>query len=406
MLDALFGAEEEFEYTSTTSINGLVARIHSPAPAPRRRLSRWRQPTKERELSGEKAASASSTRCRESVARRGAARLDLRARRPRGGRQPRPPPLLLSAPRSRLLVEVVRRDAEIRVVPPRRAAGRAAKTVDDVIRRPARQPHRPDREHEPRLLPAPLRACSAPAGATPRSSTRLASCSTAPAPMSPRSSRRRSARGVLSLRYGRRPRSSPTCSRSATASPSRRSPSRAATIGRGPWPPGRGLGAVPASPGSDPPHSPLRLACEKLADQPMRESMSKLAGFLGRRRRWILAGWVARPRPRPALCIAPDRPPDRRRIRRSWQPVEGGSAGRSNGTSPAAPTASWCCCRRSPARARPSAPRRSAGSARAVARLDPGDAAAGRLPAAPSAGCSAPGEAMLPLAQRTGPPTC
>src|SRR4051794_23073695 len=29
-----------------------------------------------------------------------------------------------------------------------------------------------------------------------------------------------------------------------------------------------------------------------LANQPMRESMIKLAGFLGRRRRWVLGAWV------------------------------------------------------------------------------------------------------------------
>jgi RND superfamily putative drug exporter len=32
---------------------------------------------------------------------------------------------------------------------------------------------------------------------------------------------------------------------------------------------------------------------EKLANQPMRDLMSTLAGFLGRRRRWVLAAWVA-----------------------------------------------------------------------------------------------------------------
>ena len=52
--------------------------------------------------------------------------------------------------------------------------------------------------------------------------------------------------------------------------------------------------------------------------------MTKLAGFLGRRRRWVVAGLGRDRRPRAAVRLAPDRSPDRRRLRRPRQPVEGG----------------------------------------------------------------------------------
>ena len=102
---------------------------------------------------------------------------------------------------------------------------------------------------------------------------------------------------------------------------------------------------------------------ERLADQPMRELMIRLAGFLGRRRRWVLGGWVAVFAARPAARLAPDRSPHRRRLRRSRQPVEGGQRTRSRTTSAARRTGSRSCCRPSPAPARRARPPRWAGCA-------------------------------------------
>ena len=101
----------------------------------------------------------------------------------------------------------------------------------------------------------------------------------------------------------------------------------------------------------------------KLADQPMREPMTKLAGFLGRRRRWVLAGWV------PVLALALPL------ASRQTEHLTGGGFDVPGSQSKAVsdslqrdfggrPTASWCCfkadARREPRRR---APRRSAASA-------------------------------------------
>ncbi len=174
VLDTLFGAEEEFEYTSTTSINGgsmadsnaapadqapgtasdrsrllreratLVDVRRPPGRAPRARqfesaiyppglhrlVTRMEAATKERELNSEKAQRIVDA-MRESVARRGAAgstfeQVAAEAGVSRG---------LLHyyfGTKERLLVEVVRRDAEIRIT---RLDERLAeaKSVDDVI---------------------------------------------------------------------------------------------------------------------------------------------------------------------------------------------------------------------------------------------------------------------------------
>ena len=102
--------------------------------------------------------------------------------------------------KERLLVEVVRRDSEIRVS--RLDAPLAAAAVcRRRPRRPRLQPPRPDRERA-RLLRPPLRALHRRAAATPRCGARWPSCSARREPRSPTALESKDAEGVISLRFG------------------------------------------------------------------------------------------------------------------------------------------------------------------------------------------------------------
>ena len=203
--------------------------------------------TKERELSGEKAQRIIDA-MRESVAKRGAAGSTFEhvAREAGVSRG------LLHyyfGTKERLLVEVVRRDAEIRVARLDEPLGNArdGRRRD---RRAARQPHRPDRQRTG-LLPASLRAVQR-RPAQPRDPARGGSA-VRPHPLPRRRDPRgEGARGRAqpALRAPRR--SSPTCSRWPTASRCRLSPSPSATSPR-PSPPARPPPGS-CSRASDPPH--------------------------------------------------------------------------------------------------------------------------------------------------------
>ncbi len=69
----------------------------------------------------------------------------------------------------------------------------------------------------------------------------------------------------------------------------------------------------------------------------MRDFMVRLAGFLGRRRRWVLAAWVAIVACCAADRLAADRSPDRGRLRRPRQRSRRRSATRSRMTSATRP---------------------------------------------------------------------
>ena len=115
--------------------------------------------------------------------------------------------------------------------------------------------------------------------------------------------------------------------------------------------------------------------------------MNELAGVLGRRRRWVVAVWVAIVVFALPFAAQPDRTPHRRRLRRPRQPVEGGhrsaagrlrrAVGRDRGAAAsAAPGASRGRARR---RRRPGPPRgrrRSKGCAAAGRRAPRAAAAA------------------------------
>ena len=242
---------------------------------------------------------------RDSVAKRGAAGSTFEHVAARGGRQPRPPALLLrdqgaAAGRGR---PPRRRD-------PRRPARRAAGQGEDRRRRPRRprrQPHRPDRERTG-LLPAPLRAVQR-RPAQPRHPPRGRPALRAhplPRRRGPRGAR--SGRGCSSLRYDAEAivsylfavgdgfalqalsdperdngaalaagaASAATCS--AASSPSLR-----CSFAADAWAKEHGRVGF----------TDHGRRCERLANQPMREPMIQLAGFLGRHRRWVVLGWVA-----------------------------------------------------------------------------------------------------------------
>ena len=210
--------------------------------------------TKERELSGEKAQRIIDA-MRESVAKRGAAGSTFEHVAGEAGVS-RGLLHYYFGTKERLLVEVVRRDAEIRVarLDEPLAQGRDGRRR---ARRPARQPHRPDRERTG-LLPASLRAVQR-RPPQPRDPAR-GRPALRPHPLPRRRDPRgEGARGRAQPALRAPTRSSPTCSRSATASPCRRSPSRDATSARrsppAPPPPGSCSPASRRRWGSDRPHA-------------------------------------------------------------------------------------------------------------------------------------------------------
>ena len=239
VLDALFGAEEEFEYTQhhqhqrlLTAAGELARTLH--------RLS-MEAATKERELSGEKAQRIVDA-MRVSVAKRGAAGSTFEQVAARGRGQPRPPPLLLrdqgaAAGRGR---PPRRRDPRR---PPRRARWPRRRRVDDVLDVLALQPHRPDRERAG-LLPAPLRAVQR-RPPQPRHPARGRPALRAHPLPRRRGARGQGERGRAQASATTPRRSSPSSSRSATASPCRRSPTPSATSSAAPRR-RRRLGPLPA----------------------------------------------------------------------------------------------------------------------------------------------------------------